>query len=191
LRSGGVAFADEENGMISKLDTREAPAPDGHEAPASADDRNEIDALIKALYEVISFDEEGEPDWLRMRSLFSRHAHITRITPDGTDYLDVGGFQELAKETFDLGVYTRFFEIEVLRDERRFGGLAHVLSAYETRHSPNAIEPFARGVNSLQLIREDEGWKVLSLFWDEERLDNPLELRNLFDTGEKHGQIDT
>ncbi|HET7542734.1 MAG TPA: hypothetical protein VFK05_22840 [Polyangiaceae bacterium] len=161
------------------------------EAPAAADDGSEIDALIRALYEVISFDQDSEPDWRRMQSLFSRHARITRITPDGTDYLDVGGFQELAKETFDLGVYTRFFEIEVLRDERRFGGLAHVLSAYETRHSPSALEPFARGVNSLQLIKEDESWKVLSLFWDEERLDNPLELRDLFASGETNGQTDT
>jgi len=155
------------------------------------DDRAAIDALLKALYEVISFDEGGEPDWQRMRALFSRNAHITRITPDGTDYLDLDGFQELAKESFDLGVYTRFFEIEVLRDERRFGGLSHVLSAYETRHSPNALEPFARGVNSLQLIREDDGWKVLSLFWDEERIDNPLELRTLFDIGESHVQVNT
>ncbi|HEY0467255.1 MAG TPA: hypothetical protein VGC79_23805 [Polyangiaceae bacterium] len=155
------------------------------------DERAAIDALIKTLYDVISFDDGGEPDWQRMRALFSRHARITRITPDGTDYLDLGGFQELAKESFDLGVYTRFFEIEVLRDERRFGSLAHVLSAYETRHNPRAIEPFARGVNSLQLIKEGDGWKVLSLFWDEERADNPLELRTLFESGEKHVQIDT
>ena len=167
------------------------PIVDTRATSPSADDRSEIDAVIKALYEVISFDEGGEPNWLRMQSLFSRHARITRVTPDGTDYLDVSGFQELAKETFDLGVYTRFFEIEVLRDERRFGALAHVLSAYETRHSPSALEPFARGVNSLQLIREDDGWKVLSLFWDEERIDNPLELRDLFDSGESHAQIDT
>jgi hypothetical protein len=164
---------------------------DMHGTPATDDDRAAIDALLKALYEVISFDEGGEPDWQRMRSLFSRNARITRITPDGTDYLDLSGFQELAKESFDLGVYTRFFEIEVLRDERRFGGLAHVLSAYETRHSPSALEPFARGVNSLQLIREDDGWKVLSLFWDEERVDNPLELRTLFDIGESHVQVNT
>lgn len=162
-------------------------------AAAVADaDQAAIDALLEALYQVISFDEDSEPDWPRMRSLFSRHARITRITPDGTDYLDLEGFQDMAKETFDLGVYTRFFEIEVLRDERRFGGLAHVLSAYETRHSPTALEPFARGVNSLQLIRESDGWKVLSLCWDEERLDNPLELTTLFPAaGEKHVQIDS
>jgi len=147
----------------------------------SVDDEAQIDALIKALYEVISFDEGGEPDWERMRSLFSPHARITRVTPEGTDYLDVATFQELAKEVLDLGTYTRFFEVEVLRDERRFGGLAHVLSAYETKQSPTAAEPFARGVNSLQLIREQGHWKVLSLFWDEERTDNPLTLRTLFD----------
>src|SRR5262245_43502227 len=139
------------------ISSNEAKAPDG--------DQPAIDALIKDLYEVISFDEGGEPDWPRMRTLFSPHARITRITPDGTDYLDLDGFQELAKETFDLGVYTRFHEVEVVRDERRFGALAHVLSAYETRNSRNAPEPFARGVNSLQLIKEQSGWKVLSLLW--------------------------
>ena len=147
-------------------------------------DQAAIDAVIEALYDVISFDEGGEPDWARMRTLFSPHARITRVTPEGTDYLDVAGFQELAKEVFDLGTYTRFFEIEVLRDERRFGGLAHVLSAYETRQSRGAREPFARGVNSLQLIREQGEWKVLSLFWDEERTDNPLALPALFDRGD-------
>ncbi|HTQ04055.1 MAG TPA: hypothetical protein VMI54_09365 [Polyangiaceae bacterium] len=169
------------NSTVSDEETREA----------ARGDRAEIDALIKALYEVISFDEGGEPDWRRMQALFSRHARITRITPEGTDYLDLAGFQELAKETFDLGVYTRFFEIEVLRDERRFGGLAHVLSAYETRHSPAAVEPFARGVNSLQLIRERGEWKVLSLFWDEERDDNPLALKALFDRGETNGKANS
>lgn len=155
----------------------------GEQQPVS--DRAQIDALIEALYDVISFDEGGEPDWERMRTLFSPHARITRVTPEGTDYLDLSGFQELAKEVLDLGTYTRFFEIEVLRDERRFGALAHVLSAYETRQSRNATEPFARGVNSLQLIKEQGEWKVLSLFWDEERTDNPLTLQALFDRGEK------
>lgn len=146
-------------------------------------DQAKIDALIRAFYEVISFEEGGSPDWERMRTLFSQHARITRITPEGTDYYDLDGFQEMAKEALELGLYTRFYEVEVRRDQRRFGGLCHVLSAYETKQSPRSSEPFARGVNSIQLIREDDDWKVLSLFWDEERVDNPLALRNLFETG--------
>jgi len=152
------------------------------------EDKLKIDELIAALYEVISFDEGGSPDWQRMRTLFSKHARITRITPEGTDYYDLDDFQEMAKEAIELGVYTRFHEMEVRRDERLFGGMAHVLSAYETKQSPSSSEPFARGVNSLQLIKEDGEWKVLSLFWDEERLDNPLALRTLFETGGTRAQ---
>lgn len=146
-------------------------------------DQSKIDALIASLYEVISFDEGGSPDWERMRGLFSRHARITRITPDGTDYYDLDSFQDMAKEAFEYGVYTRFYEVELRRDERTFGGLAHVLSAYETKQSPDATEPMSRGVNSIQLILEDGEWKVLSLFWDEESIDNRLTLGNLFETG--------
>jgi hypothetical protein len=155
------------------------------------EDESQIDALITALYEVISFEEGGSPDWDRMRQVFSRHARITRITPDGTDYYDLDGFQEMAKEALEYGVYTRFYEIEVRRDERKFGGLAHVLSAYETKQGPEAREPLARGVNSLQLIREDDGWRVLSLFWDEERVDNPLALRNLFEMGGERAEANS
>jgi hypothetical protein len=161
---------------------------DTFELQQEAGEQAKIDALIAAFYEVISFEEGGSPDWERMRTLFSPHARITRITPEGTDYYDVDGFQEMAKEALDLGLYTRFYEVEVRRDQRLFGGLAHVLSAYETKQTPQSSEPFARGVNSLQLIREGDDWKVLSLFWDEERVDNPLALRNLFETGGSRAQ---
>lgn len=151
-------------------------------------DQAKLDELITAFYEVISFEEGGSPDWERMRTLFSPHARITRVTPEGTDYYDLDGFQEMAKEAVELGVYTRFHEVEVRRDQRVFGALAHVLSAYETKQTAYSREPFARGVNSLQLIREGNTWKVLSLFWDEERVDNPLALRNLFENGESRAQ---
>jgi len=154
---------------------------------ASDPDDVAIDALMRALYEVISFAEGEEPDWQRMAALFSPHARLTRVTPEGTDYLDLAGFQEFAKELIDLGTYTSFYESEVARTVRRFGAVAHVLSAYETKESAAACEPFARGINSLQLIREQAGWRVLSLFWDEERLNNPLVLGDLFEGVSDHG----
>jgi hypothetical protein len=151
----------------------------------SASDETAIDRLLQALYEVISFVEGGEPDWQRMASLFSPHARITRITPEATDYYDLRGFQDMAKELLDLGIFTSFHERELVRSQRIFGGFAHVLSAYETKQGESATEPFARGVNSLQLIREPDGWRVLSLLWDEEGPEMPLVLEHLFDQGGK------
>lgn len=152
-----------------------------HAGECAAADEAAIDQLLFELYEVISFVEGGEPDWQRMASLFSSHARITRITPEAIDYYDLCGFQEMARELIDLGTFTSFHEREIKRSVRIFGGLAHVLSAYETKQSEHAGEPLARGVNSLQLIREGDDWRVLSLLWDEEGPNVPLVLTQLFD----------
>jgi hypothetical protein len=127
----------------------------------------EIDDLMRKFYEVISFEEGGEPDWSTMGKLFSPHARITRITPEGTDYLDLGSFRSFAEEMLELGAYTSFYEVELARRVDQFGKVLHVASAYETKTSRTASHFIERGVNSLQLIREEGGWKILSLCWDD------------------------
>jgi len=130
----------------------------------------EISRLLSRLYEVISFPEGGEPDWSGMTDVFSAHARITRITPEGTDYFDLPTFQAMAQELVRVGAYTAFHESEVACRVECFGNVAHVASAYETRRDPGARACLGRGINSLQLVRENDTWRVLSLCWDEEAL---------------------
>ncbi len=131
---------------------------------------DEIAGLLLRLYEVISFPEDGEPDWQGMSEVFSPHARITRVTPEGTDYFDLPTFQAMAHELLRVGAYTAFHEREVACRVERFGNVAHVTSAYETRRNPAARACLGRGINSLQLVRENDTWRVLSLCWDEEAL---------------------
>jgi hypothetical protein len=129
-----------------------------------------IARLLSRLYEVISFSEGGEPDWSGMSEVFSAHAHITRVTPEGTDYFDLPTFQAMAQEMLRLGAYTAFHEQEVACRVECFGNIAHVASAYETKRDPEARACLSRGINSLQLVRENDNWRVLSLCWDDEAL---------------------
>ena len=144
----------------------------------------EIARLLSRLYEVISFPEGGEPDWIGMADVFSEHARITRITPEGTDYFDLPTFQAMAQELVRVGAYTAFHETEVACRVERFGNVAHVASAYETRRDPGARACLGRGINSLQLVRENDAWRVLSLCWDEEAL-RERDVRSLI--GGQHG----
>jgi len=144
-----------------------------------------IAGLLARLYEVISFPEGGEPDWSGMTEVFSPHARITRITPEGTDYLDLPTFQAMAQELLRVGAYTAFHEQEVACRVERFGNVAHVASAYETRRDPAARACLSRGINSLQLVRENDAWRVLSLCWDEEAL-KESDVRELL-VGGRHG----
>jgi len=151
-------------------------------------DDHSIAGLLRELYAVISFEEGDEPNWSGLSALFSKHARITRITPEGTDYLDPAGFLAMTKNLLEVGAYTSFFEFEVARTVERFGDIAQVWSLYETRRNKSAREPLGRGVNSIQLIREREAWRVLGLLWDETHADPQLDAQRAFTRGGSHGQ---
>jgi hypothetical protein len=135
--------------------------------------RASLHGVLTRLYEVISFDEGGEPDWDGMNDVFSPHARITRVTPDGIDHLDLPTFCGMAREMLDLGAYTGFHERELARRVDCLGSVVHVLSAYETKRHPAATGRLGQGVNSIQLVIENGRWRVVSLCWDEEGLRGP------------------
>jgi hypothetical protein len=126
-----------------------------------------IAELLLQLYAVISFEEGDEPDWTGLEQVFSPHARITRITPEGTDFMDRAAFLAMTRHLIEIGAYTSFYEVEVARSVERFGDIAQVWSAYETRRNKSSREPIGRGLNSIQLIREGERWSVIGLLWDE------------------------
>ena len=144
--------------------------------------------MLKRLYAVISFEEGEEPDWPGLERIFSRHARITRVTPEGADYLDPASFLAMTRNLLDVGAYTSFFEFEVARRVERFGDIAQVWSLYETRRNKTARVALGRGVNSIQLIREGDAWRVLGLLWDETHADPRLDAGNVFGQGAHHGQ---
>ena len=67
-----------------------------------------------------------------------------------------------------------FFEVEVGRVLESFGQIAHLFSTYESRSTADDPEPFARGINSFQLMNDGSRWWVVSVMWDSERPDNPI-----------------
>lgn len=138
-----------------------------------------IARVLDRLYAVISFEEGDEPNWQELEQLFSRHARITRVTPDGTDYMDPKTFLAMTRNLLELGVYTSFYEFEVARRVQRFGGVAQVWSLYETRRSKTAAQALGRGVNSIQLIQHDKSWQVLGLLWDESKATPDLDFNGL------------
>ncbi len=131
-----------------------------------------IDAVITAMYESIS-GFAGQPrDWERDRRLYVPGARLvpTRPLPGGgaaADVFDLDGYIESRTPFF---AENDFFEIEIARQEFRFGSVAHVLSAYEGRKAPEG-EVIKRGINSIQLFHDGRRWWVVSILWDNERPD--------------------
>jgi hypothetical protein len=156
--------------------------------PGQLETDSSIAGLLNQLYAVISFEEGDEPDWQGLTEVFSQHARITRITPEGTDYMDPANFLAMTRNMVDLGAYTSFYEVEVARAVECFGEIAQVWSMYETRRGKYARDALGRGVNSIQLIRERGVWRVLGLLWDESKADPRLERARVFAKGGARGQ---
>jgi hypothetical protein len=138
-------------------------------------DSGSIDAVVRALYEVISGPAGAPRDWSRERALLHPGARLipTRLSPDGrplADVFDLDGYIASRSPMFEKDA---FFESEIARETFVFGNIAHVLSAYELRRAPGE-PPFLRGINSIQLFHDGRRWWVLSIAWDNERPGNPL-----------------
>ena len=71
------------------------------------------------------------------------------------------------RRTTPIFASTAFYEKEVARRVERFGHIVHVFSTYESRHDP-AEAPFARGINSFQLLFDGSRWWVVSVYWEAE-----------------------
>ena len=160
--------------------TAKPPVAPGR-APTAAGDHATVDSAIAALYDSVSHGPDAEPDWKRMRNLFLPVGMLIPPKPARDDIftvLDVDGFQERVQKGAAAakarGESTAFFEKEVARRTDCFGNVCQAFSTYEARRSPTDEKPFARGINSIQLVRDDTGWHVASVVWDTERPDNPI-----------------
>ena len=136
-----------------------------------------IDAIITAAYDAISGAAGEKRDWDRERSLFYPGARLIPTAKPGANdslepqMLDVDGFIARVEPYF---AEHGFYEKEIARHTEQFGRIAHVWSVYESRHNADDPEPFARGINSIQLFYDGTRWWIVSIYWQHESPEHPV-----------------
>lgn len=126
-----------------------------------------LDSVITAMYETVSYEAGSHPDWEREAQIFAPHARLVRMNDDGVFEFNLASYRTDFEKMIASGLLTSFWEAEIWRETRQFDDMAHVLSAYETRKTPDG--PIVnRGVNSIQLFRRDGRWWISSLIWRRE-----------------------
>ncbi len=140
-----------------------------------------VDGILAALYDVISGPAGKRRDWDRFRGLFAPGARLipTGRRPDGTSFMRVLTPDEYATNVGARLETDGFFEKEIGRTTETWGGLVHAMSAYESFRAAGETVPFARGINSIQLVNDGKRWWVVTILWEGERPDNPIPARYL------------
>jgi hypothetical protein len=145
---------------------------------ANPADVSSVDAIMAATYDVISGPPTKKRDWDRFRSLFVPGARLIPAdrAKDGTGLfqVDVITPEEYAKLADPYFSKNGFAEREIFRKSERYGNIMQIFSTYESRHDASDAKPFARGINSFQLLYDGKRWWVVTIYWQEEDADNPL-----------------
>jgi len=134
------------------------------------------EAIVAALYDVISGDAGVARDWDRFRALFHPTA---RLMPSGLNAQGVGVVRSVTPDGYitlaePVLVGQGFHEREIARRSERFGRIVHVWTTYESLHSLSDDQPFARGINSIQLFHDGSRWWILSVYWQGESPAEPI-----------------
>ena len=166
--------------IMAQAPTTPPAAPPVKEANPA--DVTSIDAIMKAVYEVISGDAGQKRDWDRFRSLFHKDA---KLIPTGKNQqTGVVGARFLTPEDYVQRAGPNlekdgFHERELSRKVDQYGNIAHVFSTYVTFRNKNDTDPFMRGINSFQLMNDGKRWWVISIYWQAETPDNPIPVKYL------------
>ena len=167
-----VAMAQSQTPATPSTGTQAAPAakmPD-----AKPEDVKSVDAIVAALYDVIS-GPAGTRDWDRFRSLFTPEG---RLIPNGINdkgewihpVLSVEDFVKRAGANMEKN---GFFEKGISNKVEQYGTVAHVFGTYESRHEKEG-KPFARGINSFSLCSDGKRWYVVQILWQSETATYPI-----------------
>lgn len=114
----------------------------------------------------------GARDWSNQNLAFHPQAQLIRTGVDefGAPWCKIMGLQEYRESVAYFFSKVPFYEAETARRTEHFGNIAQVWSTYEEKRAPDAAEVERRGVNSIQLVRDENGhWRIVSVIWDNER----------------------
>jgi hypothetical protein len=153
---------------------------------AKPEDVSSPEAIVAAVYSVISGGKGQARDWDRMRSLFVPDARLIPAAPasaanGGAAHSDaimltVDGYIERSGSRLTSD---GFFERSIHNETEQFGNIVQVWSTYESRHNLEDAKPFARGINSFQLLKDGDRYWVVNIFWDSESPTKPIPAKYL------------
>jgi hypothetical protein len=143
-------------------------------------DYTTVNGVMTELYASVT-REPGEPfAWDRMRAVMLPGAIMlpqreqtqgesrTMSVDDFISWIDQG-WKPIIGNAQDQGFYERQTNLIV----EEYGDIAHAFTTYEKGpYEPRGIQ--GRGINSVQLVKREGRWYVLSMTWDEENSGGPL-----------------
>jgi len=135
-----------------------------------------LNSTIESLYNVISGEKGEMRDWDLLKYLLHPKA---KFVATGKNKEGIYKARYLTVEDYIASsgkwlVENGFFEDEIHREVQTFGNITQVFSTYQCFNSKKDTKPFMRGINSIQLMYDNQRWWVMNIYFTQETPENPI-----------------
>lgn len=144
-------------------------------APATGVNTDEADIKLAVdnAYKSLGFSAGSQPAFDSIQYAFIPQAQLINFIADTAQILSIGDFVKAYKNYVETSKVQSFKEEEIYGRTDQYGKIAQRISSYRTYINRTDM-PAERGVNSFQLIKTKNGWKVSSIIWDIESKNLPI-----------------
>jgi hypothetical protein len=131
-------------------------------------DEEAINKAVHDTYQVLGFKQGETLNYDSIKNCFIPQAQLINYRPGKLDINSLDQFIDDYRSAVTSGIIKSFYEEEIYGRTDQFGSIAQRISSYKS-YMNNMDSVIERGVNSFQLIKTPNGWKVSSIVWDVEK----------------------
>lgn len=135
---------------------------------AASADKKEIDACIAKFYRILSYQNSKLDNVDSLPKLFVTDGTLTAVFGTQPMLWTAPQFVAFIKNGAAQGAKDRA-ETELYERTDVFGNTAHRFSTYGLKMTVGVKAEERRGINSIQLVKQNGVWRIHSLVWDRER----------------------
>ncbi len=156
--------------ILSLFLSCQSPGKEPTSQNAAVSHAPEAEAIKKAVdnaYRCISFKKGEQVNYDDVKNYFMPQAQMFNFRGDTLGIFTITQFVDVFRNFVESNRIVSFYEEEIHGTTDQFGRIAQRMSSYKTY--VNTMDSIAeRGVNSFQLVKTPQGWKVSSIIWDVE-----------------------
>jgi len=143
---------------------------EGDRRPAGdAEAKREIDRLVRSFFELFSNRGGVVPELNAIFDLFVPRGIISKCVAVPPEVSTLEEFIAPRRELLSSGDLREFHEVETSESTLVLGHVAQRVSGY-TKSGVLKGMPFStRGVKVFQFVMTADGWRIVSVAWDDER----------------------
>jgi hypothetical protein len=132
--------------------------------------------VVAAFWRALENEPGKSPDVAMLNHLFDKDAIFFWLRErDGRALLTQSAASEYIQKISKPGE-KGFYECEVKREVKIYDRFATVYSIVESRFDAKAVQPKLTGINSIQLYKDVDEWKIISVYYHIDKMDRPIPL---------------